>query len=48
MQHVAEVLKPDVRAVAMNQIEEIEVLERDPDEVVDRVGQDRAEYEDDG
>jgi hypothetical protein len=45
VQHVAEVLEPDVRAVAMNQIEEIEVLERDPDEVVDRVREDRAEYE---
>jgi len=31
----------------MNKVEEVEVLERDPDEVVDRVRKDRAEYEDD-
>jgi hypothetical protein len=47
MQHVAEVLEPDVGAVAVNKIEEVEVLERDPNEVVDRVREDRAEDEND-
>jgi hypothetical protein len=43
----AEVAEPDVGADAGCQVEKREVLERDPDEVVDRVGEDRREYEDD-
>jgi len=31
----------------MDEREQVEVLERDPDEVVDRVREDRAQYEDD-
>ena len=47
VEDAAEVLQPDVGAGAVDQLEEAEPLERDPDEVVDRVGQDRPEHEDD-
>jgi len=47
VEDAAEVVEPDVDAVVPNQFEETEALERDPDEVVDRVREDRPEYEDD-
>jgi hypothetical protein len=47
VEDAAEVLEPDVWTGAVDEREQVEVLERDPDEVVDRVGEDRAEDEDD-
>jgi hypothetical protein len=47
VEDAAEVAEPDVDAVMPNQLKEAEALKRDPDEVVDRVGEDGPEYEDD-
>ncbi len=47
VENAAEVGQPDVRAGAVDEREQVEVLERDPDEVVDRIGQNRPEDEDD-
>jgi len=47
VEDAAEVAEPDVDAVVPNQLEEAEALQRDPNEVVDRVSEDRPEYEDD-
>jgi hypothetical protein len=43
VENAAEVAEPDVGADALGQLEEGELLERDPNEAVDRVRQDRAE-----
>jgi len=43
MENAAEVAEPDIRAEALGQLEEGELLKRDPNEAVDRVRQDRAE-----
>jgi hypothetical protein len=47
VQDAAVVGQPDVLAGAVDQLEQLKALERDPDEVVDRVREDRAEDQDD-
>jgi len=43
----AEVVEADVDAVVLDQLGEFVALERDPDEPVDRVGEDRGQNRDD-
>jgi len=47
MEDGAEVVEPDVLAVVLNELEQAVPLERELDEVVDRVAEDRREDEDD-
>jgi hypothetical protein len=47
MEDAAEVVEPDVLAVVMNELEQPVPLERELDEVVDRVAKDRRQNEDD-
>jgi adenylate kinase len=48
MKDCPEVVEPDVLAVVLNELEQAVLLEREPDEVVDRVPEDRRQDEDDG
>jgi hypothetical protein len=47
MEDAAEVVEPDVLAGVLDELEEPVLLERELDEVVDRVAEDRRENEDD-
>jgi hypothetical protein len=47
VQDAPEVVQPDVDAVVLEQFEQLVALQRQPDEVVDRVAEDRGKYGDD-
>jgi hypothetical protein len=47
MKDAAEVVEPDVLAVVLDELEQPVLLERELDQVVDRVAEDRREDEDD-
>ncbi len=47
MEDAAEVREPDVDAVVRDELEQPVTLEREPNEVVDRVAEDRPDYRDD-
>jgi hypothetical protein len=47
MEDGAEVVEPDVLPVVLNELEQPVLLERELDEVVDRVAEDRRQDEDD-
>jgi len=48
VQDGGEVLEPDPLALVPNQLEQRVVLEREPDEAVDRIAKDRRERRNDG
>jgi hypothetical protein len=47
VEDAGEVVQPDVRPVVQDELVEAVLLEREPDEVVDRVAEDRREDDDD-